>query len=61
MTIDELIIELQRRREMHGPETVVRVTWEGQAIEIDRSNVYFDKEGLWIDADGNFYRPKDAI
>jgi hypothetical protein len=28
MTIDELIAELQRRREMHGGRTEVLITWE---------------------------------
>jgi hypothetical protein len=65
MTIEDLIIELNRRRRMHGAKTVVRVTWEGVIREIDLSNIYFTNEdkwtGLWIDADYNSYKPKDAV
>jgi hypothetical protein len=41
MTIDELIDELIRRRQMHGGETVVRTTWEGVARDIDLDNIYY--------------------
>ena len=64
MTIDEMITELERRREMHGGSTEVRTTWEGQSKEIAPKNIYFhvDKQPiLWIDADDNQDRPNDAI
>jgi hypothetical protein len=64
MTIDELIAELQRRREMHGGDTPVRATWEGVVRAIRPENVYFAPDGwntLWIDADQNSYKPANAI
>jgi hypothetical protein len=67
MTIDEMIAELSRRREMHGGGTVVRCTWESVVQEILPENIYYTGEndpwgaGLWIDADDNSYRPDTAI
>lgn len=65
MTIDELIIELERRREMHGGSTEVRTTWEGVQRKIEPENVYFTSRHtspiLWIDADENWNKPKDAV
>jgi hypothetical protein len=70
MSIDELIDELIRRRQMHGGETVVRTTWEGVARDIDLDNIYYvagaqsrewHKATLWIDADFNQDKPKSAL
>ena len=64
MTINELIFELQHRRDQHGGDAVVRTTWEGQTQDIDLSNIYFAPggrwEGLFIDADHNSYKPDNA-
>lgn len=57
MTIDELIAELHRRRELHGGDTDVQVTWESTKHGIDLGDIYFGKEGcLFVDADGSFYK-----
>jgi hypothetical protein len=69
MTIDEMIAEFQRRREMHGGAMEVKTTWEGVVRDIDLDNIYCAADGydedktltLWIDADYNSYKPKDAI
>jgi hypothetical protein len=64
MTIDEMIAELQRRREMHGGDTPVRTTWEGVVRAIKLENIYFaidEWNTLWIDADHNHYKPNNAI
>lgn len=63
MTIDGLISELHRRRDLHGGQVPVVVTWEGITREIDPENIYLAKPDLWgfsvallIDADRNFYK-----
>jgi len=56
MTIDELIDELIRRRQMHGGETVVRTTWVAGAQSRE-----WHKATLWIDADFNQDKPKSAL
>jgi hypothetical protein len=65
MTIDEMIEELQRRRDMHGGQTPVRATCESVVREINPDNIYYapwgDDPTLWIDADENFYKPDDAV
>lgn len=63
MTINEMIAELERRRDIHGGDTPVCATWETVKREIELENIYFtaDDRTLWIDADYNSYRPNDAI
>ncbi len=56
MTIDELIAELQRRRDLHGGNTEVEVTWEGITRPIELANVYLSDGNLYIDADDNTYK-----
>lgn len=57
MTIDELITELQRRKELHGGQTEVLVTWEGIWRQISCDGVWLSKvNDLAIDADGNYYK-----
>jgi hypothetical protein len=41
MTIDEMIEELQRRRDMHGGQTPVRATCESVVREINPDNIYY--------------------
>ena len=50
----EKLIELLKK---FSPKTDVRVTWEGQVIDINPENIYRDKEGrVIIDADSNYYK-----
>jgi hypothetical protein len=66
MTIDELIAELQRRREMHGGRTEVLITWESTRQAIGLRDIYLgrsdlgrarkDAPPLLIDADFSDYK-----
>ena len=48
------LIELLKK---FGSKTNVRVTWEGQVIDIKPKNVYPDNKGqVIIDADNNYYK-----
>ena len=56
MTIKELANIFVELLGQHGDMPVV-VTWEGQTIELDTSNIYVSKNNeVVIDADGNEYK-----
>jgi len=51
MTIDEMISELRRRKDLHGGECEVLVTWQGTYNDVDLKSIYLDKgRALLIDA-----------
>lgn len=58
MKITELIATLQRRLATHG-DLEVRVTYENVSRHIEHRHIYRDSDGLWIDADWNYYKPEN--